>query len=396
MNPRGMREQKLLLSTFHEGQAEAPGLDAVRTVVYSNLGDGWVINEWPSRHLAGLIIQKRRRETTRGVRYQRERLDIDSAILQNEIVEASTTREAERIAGGANEDDSPKSGWLEQLDEQRQRWLAWLSLTDLEKASIHDFVTGVTGDLEGSTNPLNVLAYAKAKRMEELPNNPSADLALSHPLEGAWERRYSAVMVTHNTNAARMHRLRGWLFEENRHVANANSALNDLAVSPDDEAFDYLLNVTRHIRFRVQPFNQLAHAIHRTGNHGIEDPAVIETTQAGIQFQRLRNYFLKPFRQLISRTLTKYDAKSSSQMYGVIPEIEERLDALETVQIGEPYAHLIGRLLVAGSRVSENLHRLNPDAAQHAANVFKQLIIYHCLPEETDDIKEPWYRYQLR
>ena len=40
--------------------------------------------------------------------------------------------------------------------------------------------------------------------------------------------------------------------------------------------------------------------------------------------------------------------------------------------------------------------RLNPAAAQKAANIFKQLVTYHCLPSDPDEMKAPWYRYQLR
>lgn len=215
-------------------------------------------------------------------------------------------------------------------------------------------------------------------------------------LENALLKRNQALSQNEMKNNMRRYRLAGWLLDENRLLAHADVLLDKLSTKPQDEdAYYALLSAAHKIRFRVQPFNQLAYALKQTSNH-IEDPTVIETTREGIQFQRLRNYLMQPFRVLTARpTAGSTKADTAQRIESAIPAVEERLAALEAVDIGEPYKRLIGRVLVEGNTVSSELHGLNITAAQKAANRVKQLLVYHCLPGETDDAMQRWYRYRL-
>lgn len=172
-----MSERTIPLSTNRDGQAEQHQMDAVRAVVDRKLGDGWVTNTWPNRHLAGNIIQMRLRITKKSSRYQREIEDPDTALLQNDIVGRSITDEAERILGYNTPDGKREPGELDRLDESSHQLLHWLTLSADERQGIRDFFDGVAGDRSGATNPFVSAIATRAKRMQTLKdskgrNNP--------------------------------------------------------------------------------------------------------------------------------------------------------------------------------------------------------------------------------
>jgi hypothetical protein len=394
--PTGMSRKTVELSP---GLAHEHGLEAVRGVAFRDRGDGWVANEWPNRHLSGSLMLWRRVTTESGPKHHYQYVPVGDVILQNKKVEASLTLEAEQLGGSQSDTAAPVPGEIEELRDSRQLLGRWLTLSEDEKIWIKDFFAGVTGRRARARHPFNVAAAARAARMTELKDrtgreNPGAMQAMSHPLERNLSSRYLEIIREKlPINSARQTRQMVWLFEEDRQLDRASQVLDRVITHQQDEDFFALRSIANHIRFRVQPFNLLAHSTRRTGNR-IEDVDVAITTQNALYFHRYYGYFASPFRQLTAPSLEKLDATLQKGRPALLAEVQQRLAALEATRVGGAYDVVLARLRTEAAGVITALENRDATEASRASKRFRLLLAYHCLPKNDPQV-EVWYRHSF-
>lgn len=395
-----MSIESIPLSEGRGGLAEQHGFVNARALTFRNNGDGWVLNEWGNRHLAGNVVLWRRRNTNLGPKYHHEFVPIDSALLQIDKVGESINAEADRIGGSRADDGNWTSGELDDLSEARRQLGNWLTLGAEEKADIKSYFGGVAEVRSRAINPLNIAAGVRAAHMQDLKDktgrdNPSAIMAMSQPLERSLEDRFTELVQKNlQVNNSRSARLARWIFEENRNLANANEVIDRLLNEKPGYDKYTLVGVVNYLKFRVQPFNMLGHELRQTGSNEL-DPALLEQVQQGLRFHRLNNYLLLPFRKLTSVNKGELQEGINRHRDEQLPAISERLEALESLGITEgPYWRLIGRLLAAGEEASAALEGSDVQTARKAAEQFKWLVHYLCMPGD-DPEAETWYRYKL-
>ena len=237
-------------------------------------------------------------------------------------------------------------------------------------------MSGPAERLSGAINPLNFAMLGLAVKMQTLqaPDgryNPSAMLAMSDPFERNMKQRYRELLKNKQVNDARELRLMGWLFTEAQELAKANLALDEFSGNPDDlDAYLEVAKIAQKIRFRVQPFNQLAFALAQSNDRDLMRQAA-QTASSGILWQRTRDYLLQPFRILGAKTLKELQMQTGDPVEGLMPELSERLLALDRTVIGRPYDQLIGRLLIEGHTIVDNLNREEYASALHGAEVYR-------------------------
>ena len=396
MSENGMVERNIPLSQFHDGQAERHQVpnDMVHAIVHHERGDGYVINEWPNRHLSGAVINFRGEDSLKGRRHRRDFVSIDSAMLQVVEVNASAMAEVQLITGDEEGVEPETLGELFELFASYQALGNWLTLSHEDKDDIGSYFGRVASERARARNPLNTEIGRRAARMQDLVenNNPGAVRAMTWPQERSFNDRVRQILNGPIVvNDMRKVRLLKYMLEENSRLAAANAMLNTLAEDPTTEfALADLAGIARRTLFRVQPFNQMAYGIKQAG--GVT-PEIIETTQDGIQFQRYRNALMKPFRQLTAHSANELYENPAATTDAYRPDINERIAELGEIEIGGPYRRLIDSLQAIAVGASTALYYGNIEAAQHNARNFKWLATYHCFPN--DPQVETWYRYQL-
>lgn len=392
--PKDMVERYVPLSS---SQSKLHQLTGVNCIIFPDLGDGWVMNQWPNRHKSGNVRQWRKHDN----RHRMELVPIDNALLEVGQVYQSVAAETERIAGGTADTGEHISGEVEKLQRQRIALGHWVTLTEVEKEDIHNYFADVANVRARAVNPLNILIAARAARMQRIEDrtgrkNPSAIMTQTHPLEQLFIERYNELVEVRDTNDKRNRRLAQWVFRESLLLGKADAALDRLMDSRrSDEQhetdMDSLMNIARNIRFRHQPFNQLKHAI--GPGYEITDEA-LQTARQGLHFQRTHNYIASPFRRLSALTLERLESCPAGQLQGLTAATEERVAALQSMNLSGPYATLARRLIEAGELTAAAMKRRNFAEAVHRAEELKWLISYHCSGND-DPQQEAWYRYAL-
>lgn len=394
MRETGMSERYIPLSEGRTGLAEEHGLHEVRGMVYRDKGDGWVTNEWMNHHLVGNILIYRRPHKKGGKHYY-EFLPIENALLQTELVGKSIDAEADRLAGYRQENGEYMAGEIDHVGETRTKLSNWLTLTDQEKTDIFSRFSELAKPRTRAVNSLNIAVGARAARALELQNNPRAVMAMTHPMERDLEDRFMEVIKGNlHVNNVRTERIKRWVFQENRMLAAADSRLEKIITDQRDDDFYALQYNSRQLRFRLQPFNMIGHAIRQT-RYKLEDVTVAEQAREGLRFHRLSNYLLTPFRKMTALSLTELEDSFTQQADKRLPDISERMAVLEETGITKgPYYRLIGRLLVSANEVQDAFHSSDARTAKQSAEKFKWLVQYLCEPKD-DPEAEIWYRYKL-
>jgi hypothetical protein len=393
-----MIEQNVPLSI---NQAKTHGLAMVSGIVLHDRQDGWVKNEWPNRHLSGSIVEYHQYDTRYGSKHRRDFVPIDNVIGQKEIVADYLTEQARRIAGYTDDTGEHIAGELDELREARIGLLGWLALTPQEKQDIKDYFSRVASVRSRPVNPFNITVGGLAILMKDLKDskgrdNPGAILARTHPFEHAERARYKQIGKRLTANNARQIRLQyNWLAFENYNIGQAFEALEDIVNRESSAGLDRLKLYAREIRFRVQPFNQFAHATHET-NGQIDDISPAEILWKGLDYARHINYLLVPFRQLTTKNKKSSTDKSSRSPEVLARNMQERVDVLDSLRLSGPYGdHLTGRLADLGQRAVDATLAGNAKAAKEAGNKFKWLANYYVLPGDSEKDKATWYRYSL-
>lgn len=393
MDRTGWSEKTLYLSQTSPGLAEEHGLDEI-VVSLNRYRDGIVENMPINEHLAGSIVFTHRRKTKHTNKTYNEFVPIDNAFPQADNVEEQMNAEADRIGGRREADGLWTPGEVDGLVENRTQLFDWLTLPDEEKADIWDYFGAVAGVRARAVNPLNVDLQVRAERALELTKNPRAVMAITHAMEDDFDDRFVELSKNLGIAHARRQSLKAWIFDENRHLASANNVMNRLIAG--DRGYDMytLVGVTNLLCFRVQPFNMVGYFHRQTGGHEL-DPAWLEQAQQGLRFHRLNNYLLLPFRKLTSGSMADLGANLSTDRNILLPRIDERLEALESQGIAEgPYHRLIGRLLLAAGEVKTAFHKSDAPTVREAAEDFKSLVHYLCLPGNDPEAKI-WYGQKL-
>ncbi len=387
MPPKGMSEKWIELTP---AQAQEHDMPHVRGTIITDNGDGWVINEPGNRHLSGSIIQHRRRHTDKGTITYSEFVPVDNVLPQTERVLGNIAAETERLQGTVDDAGRHVPGEIDNLSRQRILLSNWLTITPEEEQEIKDYFAGVAGSRQRATNPFNKSIGERAVKMKNLKDrlgrdNPSAMRAMSHPLEADMTQRYAQVGRTRSRNTRRELQWSQWSREENQNIHHAVEAIeiNDL---------DWLSRIGRGVRFRVQPFNELAGEIHSTGDR-LVDPEQLARLGRGLNFMLFKNYLLKPFNEL-AKLKTK-DFKSFSEDFErVVSGVNERQAALEEMDLDGPYHTLRGRILRLGGELLTAAQNGEATLAKQKDDQIKTLLAYHCEPKDDPAVNE-WYGQKL-
>lgn len=394
MSPPGnMVERNIELSS---GQAEQHRLKQVRSVIFPDLGDGWVLNQWPNRHLSGNVRQWRKH----GNKHRMELVPIDNALLQIEQVYQSVAAETERLAGGTTETGEHVPGEVEKLQRQRIALGHWVTLSEVEKEEIHHYFSDVANIRSRAVNPLNILIAARASRMQKLEDrtgrkNPSAIMAQTHPLEKLFIERYNELVEVRSINDQRNRRLAQWIFRESLLLGRADAVLdrltdNERSDNQRENDFDTLMSIARNVRFRHQPFNQFKYALRSS----VEISEAATVARQGIHFQRTHSYLTSPFRQLSASTIKDLESSPTVRLETLTADAKERMLALQSMDLMGPYAELADKLKLAGEQAATALEREFFAEAIYKAKEFKWLLNYYSYAGD-DPGQEVWYRYAL-
>lgn len=366
------------------GQDWVPGM-----VIKRELGDGWVDNNPYAGVLAGNLAFYVRKVTQRGPAWQYQFMPIDNALLRVDKVQENIIGESDRITQE-----------LGTLATSKELLYNWLTLSDAEKQQISKDYGSVASPRMRAVNPLNKQSGERAAKMATLKDstgrhNSGAVLAQGVRLEKDLQQRDTDLITKQlRINHNRERRIINWTHNENYWLDVINSRLDNSISSPSMAETYEIRHRTRNIHFRVQPFNQIAYEISRTPE-GIITPDMAIKAQAGIQFHRLHNFLVLPFRLLASTTLEKLDKNIRKQADDLLPAVAERIEILEADENGNKYnKKLIGRLLLEATEVESALHNLDPKEAWATAKRYKWLQEYHCLPTGDPEI-EVWYGHRL-
>ena len=391
MPPTGMSTGLVELSDKAAAQHE---LDAVvATYLNDGRGDGWVANEWRSRHLGGSIIQLRLRETIdRGSYYQLELVPIDNVMKQTELVGTKIDAEVLRLEGYYDEKGKWVPGEVEEVAAQPHRLRNWLTLGEPEKQHVRAVYAGIAKARHGASNTYNRIAGDISRRMLELGKNPQAMLWTNPTLESELEGRDRQLHKNLLVQIMRSNRLAGWLLEENKSLTVAAGYADDLLTKQDDESLNMLKLRSRHIKFRVQPFNQFAGAI--GGRHGrVQSPDQVETLIQGLHFMRVKNYLLIPFRQLAKVKFSEIKSHTEN-VEQILADLAARQEGLEEMELRGPYGELANRI---GAEAADAIKKVKEGKAKEArihAEAAKILIAHHA-SGPNDMATVDWYREQL-
>jgi hypothetical protein len=392
---RGVHEVNLPVPSVHD----LP-LNRVHAVVSDPYGNGRVENERPNGHLSGSVVWNRAEDTMLGRKRKLHILSLDSAYLQIGQIFDVAMDEATRIAGPAVNPQQSEPGELQKLRESRRLLGEWYDLTGVQKLDMKLFFGDMEAVRSRARNPHNVSAGERAGKMKNLQDrtgrdNPGAIRAMTHPEEADLTKR--ATQIVREVIAANDNRhlqVLDWLIAEDGYSDRALDALEAIAEQPDDtNRLGDLFSVVSNVRFRVQAFNQMAHAIQPTGRR-IEDESIIRVTQRGIEFDRTRGNLMKPFRQLGARTLGFLTENYSQTVGEHLPEIEEIIAQLGEMSIGGPYDTVVDNLIATAEQTAAALQVAGKaKEVRDLAKRFKWLATYYCLPGDAQ--YGVWYDYQL-
>lgn len=396
-----MTTTEVSVSAERNHQAFSHGLKKVEATIYSDVGDGWVINGWHNRHLSGSITQFRENVPGQRTSHRREYLPLDSVMLQARLIGRSSTKQLVRIGGGEAESGEYEPGEIDRLTEYRYLLGGWVTLSEAEIEEVKQFFGEVAVPRVNATNPLNWSAGERAARMQTLQDrtgrvNIGAVRAMTFPLEADLTARFwQLARDVLPTNDERTRRWQGLIFDESRFLARADGLLAELIAHQDKRVLADLRGVVHQLHFRFKPFNQLEHGLRQAGStFDINDPAVLETTQEGLRLERAYNYFVQPFRRITAPAQKDLKEILRQPDCTLLADVTERLAALETMAVSGPYAVLVGRLLPLAQEVEAALRNHKVQQANQAARKLRWLLTYHCLPKD-DPQAETWYRYQL-
>ncbi len=357
--------------------------------------DFLVVNE----RTAGNVLQLRSREEQRADSYHKwsyyELVPVDTLLLQAGLVADSMDAEADRIGGHHDSKGRRVPGELDGIYKARMFLSHWMTRSDEEEAEHKAFFGNMADVRARSVNPLNVAVAIRAARMRNLKDtkdryNPQVMLYHTQPLEYDDEGRYARVVMKNmHYGRKRAELWRDLLHAENRNLATANFVMDKML--DGNKAYDppVLEEAVKAIKFRVQPFNMIGHAIMQT-RHRLEDLSVLERAQEGLQFHRSVNYLLTPFWLIGGANQDKLKKYRETDLLA----IDERMESLESMGITDgPYHRVIGRMLGEAQDTSAALHNSDFTKARQASERFKTLGHYLCMPGDPDE--EIFYRHKF-
>jgi hypothetical protein len=386
MAERGMTTRDIELSAGPDGQAEQHGMRNVRAHVFRDRGDGWVLNEWSNAHLAGSVVQYSVKRTKLGRQPMRSFMSLEAAALKQPHVDLSLDLAQAKLAGLTDQ-----SGDVAALASQRQLLLHWFELQPEDKAGIRNALTGIAESRERVMNPVDLSIALRARRAAKL-SSPGAVLASTERMTRDMLTRIEELQTDRSISGSRAQRIARWLIEENCQINKCDQLLSQIATDADEGLLPDLRFAARAIRFRVQPFNHMSYLLRRAP-YRIEDAAVLDTTQIGLEFMRYRQYLGAPHRFVADVSVHTRNFKAVDQE-ALIGELDDRSELIDSMGLSGAYQQLGWRYLEATQALRSSLKAGDIASAKRSARVGRHLLRYHCLPEDTDANKAVWYRYQ--
>ncbi|MES2971330.1 MAG: hypothetical protein V4702_03355 [Patescibacteria group bacterium] len=394
--PKGMVErQPIELPVILQSEHNIPG-QVVTGTVLRNKGDGWVENTWANRQLSGSIIQMRRRNG----HYYHEFVPVDNALVQGDQVHLQMQAEIERLAGWYDQTGERQDGEVDQLRRNHKLLSDWLTLTQADKDDISWDFANMADVRAGARNPFNLTVGSIADRARGLKDrtgrqNPGAIrammLRMHKDLAGRHEEVAGNILVNHSRGNRLHHE---WLFHENEILAQCHNIMERLLVSQSDSDLFALRGMAPHVRFRVKPFNLMAHEIASNGGE-ISDEQVVVNALAALQFERFKNYLLSPFRRVTAEPKKRPPSYVKPDDEPLDLALQRRLIALESMDAPGATGRLVSRLIRLGEAVIRAKELGDNEQAKKIGKAFKWLVNYHCLPE-ADLETEVWHQHQLR
>jgi hypothetical protein len=378
---------------LHPGQTHEHEINVISAYLLGT-GDGGINNVEQNRQLAGSILHYRSRATVDSPTRKRgyDIVDADSAYLQNSVVRAGAHCEATRIEGDTSIPGQPVVGELSMLDAARPHLFNWLSLSKAAQGQTTDTFRTIAEPRTLATNPDNVAAWVTATQIQTItmrgvsePGDEdlaSSERMLQMLLEGRVRELGDQERKTLLQDYVESQAMR----TESSRIAKADECLGELIDDPRSDAIADLGQKGRDVKFRVQPFNQLAGVL-KDRQRDKDDPTPFIQARQGLNFQRNNNYLLEPVRSLTritGRKLSDADPETTAQA------IDARLEMLESVELGGPYDELRDQIVghmeqLKVARTAKDLKRV-----KSIAKATKYLTVRCCLPGDTEAI-DTWY-----
>ena len=372
--------------------------------------DGIAENTWNNRLAAGCVVQNRLNtisEEGLPPGHHSEIAPINNVIVQNRVVYTRLLGEVEHIAGPISEVPAgDAAALLTSVKKNRLRLTQWLSLTEAEKEDTSTPYEVITGDFKHARNLYKKQARDTADKMIGIMDkrgqvNPPANAARSAVLESALEKRVDEALDKIEIGDDRKRRLMQWLVRENVQLATIDGTLTRLkAVKTRDDEIDALGDLHRQasaLYFRHQPFNHMGFEMREAGSAShVSQPEIIETAQAGMEFESHGNELMRPFRIVSALQVDEAHPQPLHDSDKTLHDINERIAFLEERKgtVGGAYEELFVRLITEAKLVKTAIHNQDPLLAQSHSEGFNGFVNFHCLPGNDQDAR-PWYRFQI-
>ena len=398
--PTGMAERYIDLSS---GQIAEHGRERLEVVSFDPMkqGDGWVTNTRQNGHLAGYFVHKRSDHDKPGHVWHYELVSAEETMLQAKVVQEKVDLEQARLVGSTGSDGRHVPGEIETVRDTRAELAWWVTLSPERIQFIKDFYVGVLSGRQKARNTQNAAVGTRAAKLSTLKDslgrdNPYAMMAMTHPLTDDMVERYGQLTKISLIGNKRKQREQKWLFiDEALMLKSAQEFTDKLLDFTNQRDYDTLMaaliNVAGKIRFRVQPFNQLAAEFHAAGIRGIDsiDPDMLRRFQVGMGLGRHIGYLLQPF-QYLSGFKQVADFAVDEQTAAV----EERLAALEEMPLTGAYRALADRVQAEGAELKAALHSQDAKRVRLIAKKTGNLLVDYCEPRN-DPTEERWYGRRL-
>lgn len=370
-------------------QVMAHNHEAVRVFAFaeSKQGDGWVLNDPNNGHLSGKLLHLRA-NTNPTLRGHYELISADETLLQSKIVEEYELAEMDRVVGVGSEE-----GEIGKVHNARAALSDWVTLSQERIQWIKEVFSGVAERRTGAVNDHNREIGRRAVQLSTLKDslgrdNPFAMMAMTHPLTQDMLERYDQVsnlVIAGNHRRQREHK---WIMVDEAGILRQAQEFSDNFLKhPSYEMMSSLVMLAHKARFRVQPFNLLAHEFMAANVRSIDDvdPEMIRRFQVGLGLGRHVVYLLRPF-----QFASGFNFVAPKAISEVATDIDERLAALEEMPLTGEYCHLADRIQPLGEDIKKALKKKDPTGVSLPARQVTRLLVNYCDPK--DDPKESvWY-----